>query len=62
MKVEFSQEQAELFKKASLDNNPLHFDNNYAKRSQFGSPVMHGAAAMLKIIGIIFGTNFPLIK
>tara|TARA_B100000035_G_scaffold72540_1_gene59896 strand:- start:24777 stop:26186 length:1410 start_codon:yes stop_codon:yes gene_type:complete len=62
LKVEFSQEQAELFKKASLDNNPLHFDNNYAKRSQFGSPVMHGAAAILKIIGIIFGANFPLIK
>ncbi len=62
MKVTFSQNQAELFKEASLDKNPLHFNKSYARRTQFGSPVMHGAAATLKFIGIIFGTNIPQIK
>lgn len=39
--------QVDAFHRASQDANPLHLDAAYARRSQFGRPVVYGMAAVL---------------
>jgi NAD(P)-dependent dehydrogenase (short-subunit alcohol dehydrogenase family) len=39
------------FAAASDDRNPLHLDAEYARRSQFGRPVVYGMAAVLYSLG-----------
>ena len=46
-KLRIEQRHATAFQKASYDLNPLHGDVPYARRSQFGRPVMYGMAAVL---------------
>jgi NAD(P)-dependent dehydrogenase (short-subunit alcohol dehydrogenase family)/acyl dehydratase len=49
--MKFTAAHVETFCKASHDTNPLHVDPAYAKRSQFGNPVVYGMAAVLYGLG-----------
>ena len=45
--MKFTSAQVDAFHRASQDANPLHLDAAYARRSQFGRPVVYGMAAVL---------------
>jgi len=45
--LKFSSAHVDAFHRASQDANPLHRDAAYARRSQFGKPVVYGMAAVL---------------
>lgn len=49
--MKFTQAHIQAFRLASHDVNPLHFDADYARRSQFGRPVVYGMAAVLYGLG-----------
>jgi NAD(P)-dependent dehydrogenase (short-subunit alcohol dehydrogenase family) len=49
--MNFSARQVAAFADASYDRNPLHLDADYARRSQFGRPVVYGVAAVLYALG-----------
>lgn len=49
------------FRAASHDLNPLHLDAGYARRTQFGKPVVYGMAAVLYGLGVwAHGRSFRL--
>lgn len=50
MTLRFSQEDAELFANASLDRNPLHLSERYARKSPFGEPVLHGVLGGISLL------------
>ena len=50
-------EQA-TFRKLSGDENPLHFDPDYARRSGFAAPLVYGGLIVAKISGFL-GSVFP---
>jgi NAD(P)-dependent dehydrogenase (short-subunit alcohol dehydrogenase family) len=49
--MKFSDLQINAFCEASYDRNPLHIDPEYARRTQFGRPVVYGMAAVLYGLG-----------
>eukprot|EP00912_Choanoflagellata_sp_UC4_P000083 UC4_evm1s59 len=46
------------FARLSGDDNPLHLDSEYAKKSMFGRPIVHGVL-MLGVISSLIGTELP---
>lgn len=50
--MKFTAAQVSAFCAASHDRNPLHIDPDYARRSQFGKPVVYGLAAVLHALGV----------
>ncbi len=53
----FSQEEVNAFGKLTGDNNPLHWDENYAAQTIFKKPIIHGflgASVFSKVLGTIF--------
>jgi len=51
-RVCFDRADLEAFAAASHDRNPLHLDARYARRTPFGQPVVHGVAAVLRVLGL----------
>ncbi len=49
--MKFTSDHVSAFCAASYDRNPLHIDPEYARRSQFGKPVVFGMAAVLNALG-----------
>jgi NAD(P)-dependent dehydrogenase (short-subunit alcohol dehydrogenase family) len=49
--MKFTSLHIAAFCAASYDRNPLHIDADYARRSQFGRPVVYGVAAVLYALG-----------
>jgi NAD(P)-dependent dehydrogenase (short-subunit alcohol dehydrogenase family) len=49
--MKFTREQLDLFQRLSRDQNPLHADVDYARRSQFGQRVMYGVCAIFVALG-----------
>ncbi len=49
--MKFTSHHVDTFCAASHDRNPLHIDAEYAKRTQFGRPVVYGVAAVLYALG-----------
>jgi hypothetical protein len=49
--MKFTQSQIQAFEDFSYDRNPLHIDADYARRSQFGKPVVYGMAGVLAVLG-----------
>jgi 3-hydroxybutyryl-CoA dehydratase len=48
----------EKFAEASLDRNPIHLDEEYAKRSRFGKRVVHGIL-QAGLISAVLGNRLP---
>lgn len=53
-----SEGDIEAFAEVSGDRNPLHMDEEFAKKSVFGARVAHGALTASYISGIL-GNNLP---
>lgn len=49
--LRFSAEDVELFAAASGDRNPLHLDAAFARRTPFGSCVVHGSLVAIGLLG-----------
>ena len=54
----FDSEEVEAFSKLSMDNNPLHINEEYAKKSIFGQKIVHGFLSA-SLFSAIIGTKFP---
>jgi len=57
-KVKFSQANVEIFAQITGDNNPIHLDADYAAKTPFGKPIVHGFYAG-SIFSKVFGTTWP---
>jgi len=48
----------DLFGEVSLDKNPVHFDEAYAKRTRFGGRIAHGMISA-GLISAVIGNQLP---
>lgn len=53
-----TEKDIELFAEVSGDRNPLHLDEEFAKNTQFGKRIAHGALTASYISGIL-GNDLP---
>lgn len=54
----FTQEQVVKFAECTGDMNPIHLDDQYAKKSIFGQKIIHGFLSG-SVFSKIFGTVYP---
>ena len=54
----FSQADVIAFANATGDNNPVHLDADFAAKTQFKRPIMHGMLGA-SLFSKVFGTLFP---
>ncbi|MCY2686956.1 MaoC family dehydratase [Salinimicrobium sp. TH3] len=55
---EFSEQDVKDFSVLSGDQNPIHFDEEYAKKSRFGRRIVQGPM-VVSLIGGILGSQLP---
>lgn len=55
---QFSNEDVKLFSELSGDINPVHLDEEYAKKTIFGQRIVHGAL-LTSIFSTIFANHLP---
>jgi acyl dehydratase len=51
-------EDVRVFAQLTGDDNPLHVDEEYARTTRFGKPIVHGVL-LLGIISKVLGRDFP---
>ncbi|MFN6039582.1 MAG: MaoC family dehydratase [Bacteroidota bacterium] len=54
----FSQEEVNRFAEATGDTNPVHINVEYAAKTMFKKPIMHGMLGA-SLFSKVFGTLFP---
>ncbi|MCE3227488.1 MAG: acyl dehydratase [Bacteroidetes bacterium] len=54
----FSQEEVNQFAQVTGDKNPVHLDADYAAKTMFKRPIMHGMLSA-SLFSKVFGTLFP---
>lgn len=54
----FSQEEVNKFAEVTGDKNPVHLDADYAAKTMFKRPIMHGMLSA-SLFSKVFGTLFP---
>ncbi len=54
----FSQEEVNKFAEVTGDKNPVHLDAEYASKTMFKRPIMHGMLSA-SLFSKVFGTLFP---
>ncbi|MBP1673590.1 MAG: Dehydrogenase with MaoC-like domain [Bacteroidetes bacterium] len=57
-KVRFTQERVNIFADVTGDNNPIHVNEEYAAKTPFGKPIVHGFFAG-SVFSKVFGTTWP---
>ncbi len=57
-KFSFAQTDVEAFARISGDTNPLHLDADYAAKTVFRRPIMHGFLGA-SVFSKVMGTQFP---
>ena len=57
-KVRYTQANVDVFAEISGDNNPIHINAEYAAKTPFGKPIVHGFFAGA-IFSKVFGTTWP---
>ncbi len=55
---QFSQKDVEEFARVTGDNNPVHLNPEYAAKTMFKRPIMHGMLSA-SLFSKVFGTIFP---
>ncbi len=58
IKVQVTEEKIKMFGEATGDFNPVHFDEEYASKSQFKKRIAHGMLSG-SLFSTIFGTIYP---
>jgi 3-hydroxybutyryl-CoA dehydratase len=58
MKKRFNEEDVKLFANISGDINPIHLDENFAKRTRFKRRIVHGLL-VASLISSVLGTKLP---
>ncbi len=53
-----SAEDVRTFARLTGDDNPIHVDEEYASKTRFGKPIVHGVL-LLGIISKVLGRDFP---
>lgn len=53
-----TREDVNAFAEVTGDDNPIHVDEEYAKETRFGKPIVHGVL-LLGIISKVLGRDFP---
>ncbi len=56
--MRFSQANVDKFAEISGDNNPIHINPEYAAKTPFGKPIVHGFFAGA-VFSKVFGTQWP---
>lgn len=51
--VTYTSEKVKIFSEISGDINPIHLDNNFAKDTIFGKPIVHGMFVASQISALI---------
>ncbi|MBX2841096.1 MAG: MaoC family dehydratase [Flammeovirgaceae bacterium] len=54
----FTQEDVEAFARLSGDNNPVHLDPEFASKTIFKQPIIHGFLSA-SVFSKVLGTDFP---
>ncbi|MBI3510035.1 MAG: MaoC family dehydratase [Bacteroidetes bacterium] len=54
----FTQKEVELFAEVTGDKNPVHLDADYAAKTMFKRPIIHGFLGG-SVLSKVFGTLFP---
>ncbi|AZQ62340.1 MaoC family dehydratase [Flammeovirga pectinis] len=54
----FTQEQVNAFAELTGDTNPIHIDEEFASKTPFKKPIMHGFLSA-SIFSRVLGTEFP---
>jgi len=54
----FQQSDVDAFARITGDNNPIHIDAEYAAKTPFGRPIVHGFLSGA-VFSKVFGTLFP---
>ena len=54
----FTQENVNTFAEITGDNNPIHLDAEYAAKTFFKRPIVHGFYSA-SVFSMVFGTKFP---
>jgi acyl dehydratase len=54
----FSQDEVNRFAEVTGDKNPVHTDADYAAKTMFKRPIMHGMLSA-SLFSKVFGTLFP---
>lgn len=57
-KFKFTQEEVNRFAEVTGDKNPVHTDADYAAKTMFKRPIMHGMLGAA-LFSKVFGTLFP---
>lgn len=54
----FNQEEVIAYAKSSMDENPVHFDKEYARKTYFKKPIVHGLF-VASLFGGLLGSRLP---
>jgi acyl dehydratase len=56
--ITFTQPNVNTFAQITGDNNPIHLDAEFAAKTIFGKPIVHGFYSA-SVFSMVFGTKFP---